>query len=440
MLAIRLETPVIPHGEASLLELWRQQAIARVADSQLQLVRRPNRYRTERQGECDIYSPADYPEQAKDRHAREDQPLSCLQRHPAKRTRLDLRPSSEARLGQQQPACCRGCGYYPERAASSPLPDDAGAFPEGEQEEELGRCDDRTSPSGRESDVRNRSRSELTLEYDGISAKNRVRIWNIRHPMSLNPVALRRGSGMLRLGRVRLKKSTALTLAAIHLLLIAFPPERALADQPTSVGVQRAISDFATVVPSAHSSEAQSYLSLDHSALTSLYSRLSYFDTLIAETSELFDALRQEFATWERTWLKAVTYETLSATVEAGLYTAFFGGSLLTVGGVFVLTFASSTMVYVGHEYVWHYLSPPHISSATPERIAVKAATYRALSMLKTFTLGRILSSASAASDSVTFAFSVAAFDTMLYGVIEYYFETALDNRRDRKTLRAIAH
>lgn len=245
---------------------------------------------------------------------------------------------------------------------------------------------------------------------------------------------------MPRLGCLRLKKSTALALAVLHLVLMTLAPERVAADQPNLFRLARAIPDLATFVPSAQSSNELRYLLPDLSSLTNIYSRLSGVDALTAETAELFDALRQEYTTWEKTWLKAVAHETLSATVETGLYTAFFGGSLTTMGGVFVLTFVSSAMVYVGHEYVWNYFLPPDIFSTTPQRIATKAATYRALSMFKTFALGRILSGVSDASDSLTFTFSVMALDTILYGAIEYSFETIFVDQSDLTTLRAIVH
>jgi uncharacterized membrane protein len=235
---------------------------------------------------------------------------------------------------------------------------------------------------------------------------------------------------MARLGRVNMKSKTDLAMAAAHLLLLAFTPGMALAEQPSTLVSPQATPDV--VAPSRNSYFPDELMSLvpELPSLTSFDSISEGLDTVAASTGELFNTLGQGLGDWEEIALKAVTYETLSAALEAGLFVTYFGGSVATAGGVFVITFAGSSVIYVANEYAWDYFSPPQISSTAPERIAAKAATYRALSILRTFAVGSILGGVNEVSDSVAFTVTVTALDTALYGIIEYSFETMFEEQK----------
>jgi hypothetical protein len=240
---------------------------------------------------------------------------------------------------------------------------------------------------------------------------------------------MEKGSFMRWLDRGNLKHKTDLAVAATSLMLLALTPAMARADQPSSLVPPQAIPEVVAPTASTYFSHDLASLMPELPSLTGLYSISESFDTLVVSTGELVSTLGQGLGDWEQIALKGVTYETLSAALEAGLFVTYFGGSVATAGGVFVITFAGSTIIYVANEYAWDYFSSPHISSTAPERIAAKAATYRGLSILRTFAVGNILGGVSEVSESVAFTVSVTALDTALYGIIEYSFEAMFEEQ-----------
>jgi len=234
------------------------------------------------------------------------------------------------------------------------------------------------------------------------------------------------------LDRGNLKHKTDLAVAATSLMLLALTPAMARADQPSSLVPPQADPEVVAPTASTYFSYDLASLVPELPSLTGLYSISESFDTLVVSTGELVSTLGQGLGDWEKIALKAVTYETLSAALEAGLFVTYFGGSVATAGGVFVITFAGSTVIYVANEYAWDYFSPPQISSTAPERIAAKAATYRGISMLRTFAVGSILGGVTEVSESLAFTFSIAALDTALYGIVEYSFESMFEDQQKR--------
>lgn len=120
---------------------------------------------------------------------------------------------------------------------------------------------------------------------------------------------------------------------------------------------------------------------------------------------------------------KAAAFEIFSSALEAGLFVAFYGGAASTLGGVFILTLTTSTVVYVAHEYFWNYLTPPGTSPTDPELIVAKSVTYRAISILRSFAIGNALGGTGDASTAASFSIVLAALDTVLYGTVEYSIE-----------------
>jgi hypothetical protein len=234
------------------------------------------------------------------------------------------------------------------------------------------------------------------------------------------------------LDRGNLKHKTDLAVAATSLMLLALTPAMARADQPSSLVPPQAVPEVVAPTASTYFFYDLASLVPELPSLTGLYSISESFDTLVVSTGELVSTLGQGLGDWEQIALKAVTYETLSAALEAGLFVTYFGGSVATAGGVFVITFAGSTVIYVANEYASDYFSPPQISSTAPERIAAKAATYRGISMLRTFAVGSILGGVTEVSESLAFTFSIAALDTALYGIVEYSFESMFEDQQKR--------
>ena len=145
--------------------------------------------------------------------------------------------------------------------------------------------------------------------------------------------------------------------------------------------------------------------------------------TALDSTYQFFETTAHEFPNWQRTAVKAATFETLSSALEAGLFVTFFGGSIATAGGVFVVSFVTSSAVYVVNEYAWDLFASDSVPSTSPERLASKAATYRAASILRSLAIGDLLGGAAEASHTATFAIVVGVLDTALYGTLEYSFE-----------------
>lgn len=218
-------------------------------------------------------------------------------------------------------------------------------------------------------------------------------------------------------------------VTAIPLLLVGLAQAPAFAQtihtDPVAVSTEsKATTDESSKFLRYLSPEYYHSMLPDQLYLTNNYSITKGTDSVITSSEQLVDTLTQEFRTLGRTTVKAVTFETMSAALEAGLFVTFFGGSIVTAGGIFVVSFLSSTAVYVVHEYAWEHLAPTNVPATAPERIASKAATYRALSVLRTFAVGNIFGGADEVAESLGFALSVAALDTALYGAIEYSFES----------------
>jgi hypothetical protein len=236
---------------------------------------------------------------------------------------------------------------------------------------------------------------------------------------------------MAGLGRVNIKSKTDLAVAAGHLLLLAFTPGVALAEQPSRLVPPQATTDVVAQSKSTYFPDELMSLVPELPSLTSFDSISEGFATVAASTDELVNTLGQGLGNWEEIALKTVTYETLSAGLEAGLFVTYFGGSLATAGSVFVVALAGSSIIYVANEYAWDYFSSPHISSTAPERIAAKAATYRSLSILRTFAVGNIFGGLGEVSRSTAFTLSVTVLDSALYGIVEYSFETMFEEQKN---------
>ncbi|MGE4046922.1 MAG: hypothetical protein AB7F35_18820 [Acetobacteraceae bacterium] len=148
---------------------------------------------------------------------------------------------------------------------------------------------------------------------------------------------------------------------------------------------------------------------------------------LVATLAGTSPALAGPAADAPRTWsdilVKTATFEVFSSAIENGLFFAFygFGGSTTAATGIVAINAVTAGSVYAANEYVWEVLAAPGTARTDPALVAGKTVSYRALSILRSFAAGYMLGGAQATT-SAAYALSVAAGDTVLYGVMEVVF------------------
>ncbi|BBK38068.1 hypothetical protein STAQ_31460 [Allostella sp. ATCC 35155] len=119
--------------------------------------------------------------------------------------------------------------------------------------------------------------------------------------------------------------------------------------------------------------------------------------------------------------IKAVTFEVLSSTIEAGIFTAFYGVGSVSVPAVFAVSFITSGALYVAHEMAWNAAAAADSRPAELGIVSAKSATYRVFSTLRSFAVGTALGGGRLAG-SAAYAVTVAVADTALYAANEYVF------------------
>ena len=118
---------------------------------------------------------------------------------------------------------------------------------------------------------------------------------------------------------------------------------------------------------------------------------------------------------------KAVTYEVGTSLLEAGLLVAVFGGGAAAAGGALLAVLATTSVVYVAHEYAWETVTPAALPRDDPELIGAKTLTYRVADTLRAFALGAGFGGAPMlASAAYTATLTVA--ELVLYAVNEVAF------------------
>ncbi len=125
--------------------------------------------------------------------------------------------------------------------------------------------------------------------------------------------------------------------------------------------------------------------------------------------------------------VKTAVFEAFSSTLETGLFVAFYGGGAIGTGGVLAVNVVTSSAIYAAHEYAWDGMTHPETPRDDPGLILGKAATYRALSMLRSFAAGYVLGGAQATT-SAAFAVTVAVADSVVYAATELGVARARDD------------
>jgi uncharacterized membrane protein len=122
--------------------------------------------------------------------------------------------------------------------------------------------------------------------------------------------------------------------------------------------------------------------------------------------------------------VKTAVFEAFSSTLETGLFVAFYGGGAISTGGVLAVNVVTSSAIYAAHEYAWEGVTPPDTARDDPRLVLGKAATYRVLSIARSFAAGYLLGGAQAAT-SAAFAVTVAVADSAVYAATELGFAWA---------------
>ena len=127
--------------------------------------------------------------------------------------------------------------------------------------------------------------------------------------------------------------------------------------------------------------------------------------------------------------VKTAVFEAFSSTLETGLFVAFYGGGALATTGVLAFNVVTSSAIYAAHEVAWDAMANPDTPRDDPRLVVGKAATYRVLSMMRSFAAGYLLGGAQATT-SAAFAVTVAVADSAVYAATELGFAWARDEPR----------
>lgn len=127
--------------------------------------------------------------------------------------------------------------------------------------------------------------------------------------------------------------------------------------------------------------------------------------------------------------VKTAVFEAFSSTLETGLFVAFYGGGALATTGVLAVNVVTSSAIYAAHEVAWDGVTDPETPRDDPRLVVGKAATYRVLSMMRSFAAGYLLGGAQATT-SAAFAVTVAVADSAVYAATELGFAWARDEPR----------
>lgn len=114
---------------------------------------------------------------------------------------------------------------------------------------------------------------------------------------------------------------------------------------------------------------------------------------------------------------KALAFETASSALEAGLFVAFFGGGAAAAAPVMALSFSTSLGVYILNDYAWSQTAPEPPGEEN-WRVIEKAATYRALTLARSYGIASVMGGAKAATP-LAFAAAYNLADTLLYIGVE---------------------
>lgn len=133
-------------------------------------------------------------------------------------------------------------------------------------------------------------------------------------------------------------------------------------------------------------------------------------------------ATDQGWSIWELSAYKTLTYEAMAQSFELASYYLILGGSAVGGAGFFVVNAGTAAVTYYAHEMAWQFFGPlPEPFSAWT--LPAKAATYRAISIARTFGLGYLV-----AGDPVVatgFVIVAAIADTGLYVLNDYAWSLA---------------
>jgi hypothetical protein len=139
---------------------------------------------------------------------------------------------------------------------------------------------------------------------------------------------------------------------------------------------------------------------------------------MAAAPSEVSPAWMSEF---EFLLAKAVTYEVGTSLLEVGMLVAFFGGGASAAGGAFLAVLASTSAVYIAHEYAWEAAMPPSLERDDARLVASKSVTYRIVDTLRAITLGAAFGGAHATA-SALYAATLTVAELGLYAANEVAF------------------
>lgn len=128
-------------------------------------------------------------------------------------------------------------------------------------------------------------------------------------------------------------------------------------------------------------------------------------------------AAEQGWSVWELTTYKTLTYEAMAQGFDLAAYYVILGGTAAGSAGFFVANAGTAAVAYYTHEIVWDFLGP------LPEpyaewTLATKAATYRVVSVARSFGLGYLIAGDPLAATGFAIAGGIA--DTAFYVINDY--------------------
>lgn len=118
---------------------------------------------------------------------------------------------------------------------------------------------------------------------------------------------------------------------------------------------------------------------------------------------------------------KTATYEVGTSMLETGMLAAFFGGTAGGAGGAFVAVLATTSAVYLVHEFAWRAATQEETRPDDAGLVAYKSLTYRVADTMRAYTIGAALGGAQMAASAVYLATLTAA-ELGLYATNEVAF------------------
>lgn len=98
---------------------------------------------------------------------------------------------------------------------------------------------------------------------------------------------------------------------------------------------------------------------------------------------------------------KTATYEVGTSLLETGMLAAFFGGTAGGAGGAFAAVLATTSAVYLVHEFAWRAAKAEDTPPDDAKLVAEKSVTYRIADLLRAFAIGTVLGGAQMAASAV---------------------------------------